>query len=83
MTTAIESDTEGVRARLHKAEAGSLIAHGVVGDTFPDERLQSLSMILVQIHESDGKLTARHPDHMRRFQYQVGQSIGKRNGQAQ
>jgi hypothetical protein len=55
---------EGLGAGLHKSESGSLIAHGVVGNAFPNERLQPFPMVLAQIHESNRKLTARHPNDM-------------------
>jgi len=59
---------EGLGLDLHQPESSSMIAHGVVRDTFPNERLQPFSMVSVQIHKSNGKLTTRHPHNMRRFQ---------------
>lgn len=48
---------EAARTELYESKSGSLIAHCMVGNALPNERLQPLSMVAVQIHESDGKLT--------------------------
>jgi len=41
---------------LDKSESRSLIAHGGVGDAFPDESLQAFPVVATQVHKSDGKL---------------------------
>jgi len=46
---------------LHQSESRALITHVVARDSFPDEALQPVSMLLAQVHKSDGELTARYP----------------------
>jgi len=68
---------------LHQSESWALIAHVVARDSLPDKALQPFTMLLAQVHKSDGELTAWYPYDKSWFQHKLRQPVWKGNGEGE
>lgn len=58
-----EMDGYSSPERLDQPKTRPLIADRIVGNAFPDKRLNSLSVVTAEVQKSDRKLVAGNPDH--------------------